>query len=130
MAEAAGDEVSIAEARDVLATRVSRIQKAIKKGLGKRSDIYTRDKQYLDPELARGAGVFMTPEEIQKKAAGPIGPDPKLFKLYADMVRDLKPTAEGITPDLTPAIDKGAKSSFFESSSLANVKERVAPHAS
>ena len=105
-AEQTGREGVIKNAEDAFEKSISRTQDFIKRGLGKRSDIYTRDKKYTDPELAKSAGVFMSPEEIQKKAAGPIGLDPKLLKLYASMVRDLKPTTEGIIPDMAPAIDK------------------------
>jgi len=65
---------------------VKKFQKFVRGSLGKRTDIYTYNKQYVSPELARGAQVYLEPEQLMKKVSGPLGNDEDLLKTFKQMV--------------------------------------------
>lgn len=65
--------------------RVKEFQERIKGDLGKQTDIYTYNNKYVAPESARGAGVMMDTDELIRKAAKPMGEDPKLKSIFKDI---------------------------------------------
>jgi len=68
---------------------VGDVQAHVKKGVGKRSDIYTRNKVWSQPDIAKAAGVYMSPSEIESKAAVDIEGDSDLYETYKKIVGDL-----------------------------------------
>ena len=64
---------------------VQAFQDFAKHGLGKPTDIYTYNKQYLHAESARGAGIYMDSAALQKKASQPLGEDPTLRNIFQNM---------------------------------------------
>jgi len=61
---------------------VKNFQRFVKQGIGKKTDIYTANSQYFNPESARGAGVYMDTDDLIKKSSKPLGEDTKLISLF------------------------------------------------
>jgi hypothetical protein len=81
---------------------VANFQDYIRSSLGKGTDIYTRDKRYMTPELAKGAKVYMDPQSIAKKASTELGDNEKLKSIF-DKVVDVR---EGEYPIPQDAVRK------------------------
>lgn len=90
-AEKAGDDSEALQQFGNFQQRVKSIQSHIRKGLGKATDIYTRDKRYISPRLAEGAGVFQSPAQLMQRASAPLGEDRQLDAVYKRIIEDLKP---------------------------------------
>jgi TP901 family phage tail tape measure protein len=89
-AEKVADYTTAREAHASLTRSVGRMQEFVRRQIGKRTDLYTQDKVWVDPNLAKAAGVFMGPEEIAQRSAGALGDDKKLRALFDSLVSDLK----------------------------------------
>jgi TP901 family phage tail tape measure protein len=70
--------------------RVEDVRSYIVKSLGKRSDIYTRDRRFLLPEQAKEAGVFATPRQLFEQAKLPFGEDEFTRGIYRDLLDKLE----------------------------------------
>ena len=77
------------EASAAFAGYVEKFQSFIRRGLGKPTDIYTKDRRYFTPQLAREADVYETPKRIMEKAIGPISDDDQLMESFSKIVGDL-----------------------------------------
>lgn len=81
-------------------TRVDKIRDFVKKHAGKRSDIYTRHRRFIAPELAEKAGVYQTPEELLQKTSSPFGPgDKRASGLHKDIITRLEAGELGAPAD-------------------------------
>ena len=69
--------------------RVTAAQEFIKRGIGKKTDVFTKDKRFVYPGLAQAAGVYMSPEDIMKKAGQPIGDDDKLIETFKGITKNI-----------------------------------------
>jgi len=93
--DARGAEVSYARFQEY----TSALQRFISKSVGKRTDIYTDDRRFITPGLARAAGVYQTPEQIIQKSAEPLGEeDVKLREVFDKITKDLKSDEGTISP--------------------------------
>jgi len=90
MEDAGDDWVAANEAYAKFSGSIERFQEFIIESLPKRTGIYTAGQQYVSPELARGAGVYMEPKEIAKKAGGALGEDEQLRQLFKMLVETEK----------------------------------------
>jgi TP901 family phage tail tape measure protein len=79
-------------------TAVKETQRFIVGSLGKMSDIYTEDKRFVYPGLAQAAGVYKDPRQIAISAAGPLGEDEELQRIFKNMTRDLGTGREVVAP--------------------------------
>ena len=93
-AEETGDFNEIAVAHEAFQNKVERLQDRIKADVGKASEIFTQQKQWVFPELAKSAGVFMSPLEIQRKSAKELESDPELQRVFEKITQDL--SGEGV----------------------------------
>ena len=77
---------------------IDAFRKYIIESLGKATDIYTfkagYGREFWTPEMAKGAEVYLPPEEITKRAAGPLGEDERLHKIFQQIVAG---AGEGVT---------------------------------
>lgn len=89
-AEASGDEPAATRSYGEFESNIVNLQKYIKRTVGKPTDIYTERKSYLDPELAKAAGVFLSKGEIIGKATAPLGEDEDLINIFNKLTSDLK----------------------------------------
>ena len=80
--QAAGDIRGTNAAMGKFEGIVDAFQERIRRSVGKQTDIYTDQKQFIYPKLAQAAGVFKSPDEIIKGAAEPLGEDPKLIEQF------------------------------------------------
>jgi TP901 family phage tail tape measure protein len=96
-ADVGGRTDEAAEQYKIYNDTVNRLKKLIEGTAGKKSDIYTFDKQWISPEVAYAAGVYKTPEQIAKQTSKPLGEDEKLKELYDKIIKDFtsgkQPTA-------------------------------------
>jgi TP901 family phage tail tape measure protein len=69
--------------------RTDELQRFIKDASGKQSDIYTKDKKFIFPEMAQAAGVYRTSEQIAADNMGPLAEDEAATKKYEDIVKKL-----------------------------------------
>jgi len=90
-------EPGAAEQYGIYKRYVTELQNKVQESAGKRSDIYTFDKKWVNPNAAMAAGVYMSSEQMAKKAGGALGEDEKLQTLFkkitTDIVSGKKPTA-------------------------------------
>jgi len=71
--------------------RVEKSREFIVKSLGKTTDIYTKDRRFLLPDLAKQAGVFQTPEDLYKKTKQPFGEgDERTRGIYKNLIDKLE----------------------------------------
>jgi len=89
-----------ASAYDKFATSVNAIQKRIIADTGKRSDIYTANKVWAFPDIAKAAGVYQSPIDIQRKSNRDLGgdddPDSELLrKVFDNITNDLSGKSRG-----------------------------------
>jgi TP901 family phage tail tape measure protein len=97
--EKVGEQRSAAVAYARFQEYVSALQGFISKGVGKRTDIYTEERRFITPGLARAAGVYQTPEQIIKKAAEPLGEeDIKLREVFDKLTESLKAEGGDVAP--------------------------------
>jgi len=102
-AESSGDSSESVKAYNTLKRSISRMQEFVKRGAGKRTDIYTEDKRFIYPGLAEASGVFMPSKEITKRASSPLEDDVELTKVYDDLIQDVSSGSDELTPPLVKA---------------------------
>ena len=66
-----GDQRGANEAYGRYQKRVDTLQDTIRRSVGKRTDVYTDDRRFITPGLARAAGIYKTPEQIIKESSEP-----------------------------------------------------------
>ena len=97
--ESAGEQRGASRSYGLYQKRVSRLQDFISRSVGKRTDIYTDDRRFITPGLARAAGVYQTPEQIIQKASEPLGEeDVKLRKVFDKLTESLKAEGGDVAP--------------------------------
>ena len=79
---------------------VTAVQRRIMEDTGKRSDIYTANKVWAFPDIAKAAGVYQDPLSIQRKSNRDLGdvtdPDSELLKkVFDDITKDLSGKSRG-----------------------------------
>lgn len=89
-----------ASAYDKFSTSVNAVQKRIIADTGKRSDIYTANKVWAFPDIAKAAGVYQSPIDIQRKSNRDLGgdddPDSDLLrKVFDNITTDLSGKSRG-----------------------------------
>jgi len=87
---------------------VNAVQQKIIADTGKRSDIYTANKVWAFPDIAKAAGVYQSPVDIQRKSNRDLGdttdPDSELLKkVFDDITGDLSGKNRG---NITAPTDK------------------------
>jgi len=97
-AKAAGDEAGAADKYGEFESATRRLQENIRRGVGKRTDIYTENRKFLYPELAQKAGVYLNPKQITRRATDPLGDDAELIKIFKSLTGDLRQGADVIAP--------------------------------
>jgi len=80
---------------------ISRMRKFVSRVAGSRTDIYTEDKKFVMPEMARRLNVYQTPGELATKATTPLGDDKQLQSMFENIVSDLQKDSV-----MTPAVEK------------------------
>lgn len=116
--EQPGEEYKAAASYDKFTSNVKKLQEFIKSGAGKPSDIFTEGSRYIDPKLARSAGVWESPAELAKKSSAPLGDDDKLKNIFEKLTEDVT-KGEG---DMVSPLDK----TRFTFRSLGDIKPEVA----
>lgn len=86
-------------------------QEYIRRGIGKKTDIYTDDRRFVYPALAQSAGVYMSPADIMKKVGEPLGDDSQLIGAYDKITKGLT------NPKMTPPVT-GVRGIFREFSGM------------
>lgn len=87
------DAGKVGESNDAYGTfeaRVQKFQEFVRRGIGKKTDIYTDDKRFVYPNLAMRAGVYMNPEQIMKKVGEPLGEDEKLLSSFSSITKGVQ----------------------------------------
>jgi TP901 family phage tail tape measure protein len=92
-----------AQAFNKFASSVKVVQNRIKNDIGKRSDIYTSNKVFAFPEIAKAAGVYQSPLDIQRKSNRDLGDpaddkDPEsllLTNVFDNITKDLSGKSRG-----------------------------------
>jgi hypothetical protein len=82
LAREAGDINGEMEAYGDFLKSTDKAKEFVRRGLGKRTDIYTEGKRFMYPELAQAADVYLSPEQIMKSAGEPLGDDEKLIEAF------------------------------------------------
>lgn len=77
---------------------VARLRKFVGRVAGSRTDIYTEDKKFVMPEMARRLGVYQTPGDLARKATEPLGDDKQLQALFESIVTDLQKDQLMVSP--------------------------------
>ena len=80
-------------------SRVQGVVNFVDKSIGKRSDIYTKDRRFLAPDAAKDAGVLLSPREVYEKSAQPFGEDENTKGIYKDLVDRLQGGTLGAPAD-------------------------------
>ena len=94
--EAAGEQRGANVAYGVYEKRINRLQDFVSRSVGKPTDIYTDDRRFITPGLAKAAGVYQTPQQIIQKASEPLGEeDVKLRSVFDKLTKDLGEGGEG-----------------------------------
>ena len=88
-ARSSGDDGAASQAYGTFEKRVNVFQEHIRRGIGKETDIYTDDKRFVYPALARSAGVYMSPADIMKKIGEPLGDDKQLINSFNSIIGDM-----------------------------------------
>jgi len=105
--------------------QVTVFQDYVRDSLGKKTDIYTEDKRYITPDLARGAGVYMTPPQLARKASKPLGEDKHLIDMFKRLV-DVEPGAYPIPKDAVRTMLTDLTGMDTELTGLLSDPEKVA----
>jgi TP901 family phage tail tape measure protein len=80
---------------------IARMRKFVSRVAGSRTDIYTEDKKFVMPEMARRLNVYQTPGELATKSTTPLGDDKQLQAMFENIVADLQKDNT-----MTPAVEK------------------------
>lgn len=87
--ERSGDLRGANKAYGQFQASTKRLQEFVRRGIGKKTDIYTEDKRFVYPMLAEAAGVYMSPDQIMKKVGEPLGDDEQLISTYKNITGNL-----------------------------------------
>ncbi|MBL0721800.1 MAG: hypothetical protein JJV88_04390, partial [Sulfurovum sp.] len=97
-----GDSNEEIKAYNTFKRSINRMQEFVKRGAGKRTDIYTEDNRFVYPGLAESAGVYMPSREIMKRSSTPLEEDQDLMKVYDNLISDIS-SGDTLTSPLVKA---------------------------
>jgi TP901 family phage tail tape measure protein len=85
----AGDEQGTKKAQRRFERIIGNMQRNIKSGLGKATDIYTDKRRFIDPHMARSAGVYMDPQQRINRSMNPLKEDQEMRGIFKNITTDL-----------------------------------------
>jgi TP901 family phage tail tape measure protein len=109
--EESGDAREASQAYGEFQSRTKRLQEFIRRSIGKPTDLYTDDKRFVYPGLAKEAGVYMSPEQIHGKVGQGLGDDKKLIDTF-------KTITKGLQESEMPAPLESARAAFADLSEM------------